>query len=202
MARAADVIAIAQAEVGATSGRKYWDWYWQGAWGWVDGWTTPYCACFVSWVLAQAGVECDWFPSAVAFDWGAGGRLVGKGDLMPGDAIAFDWDGDLGGDHVGIVKSVHDWGCVTIEGNTNGGVVAECQRPWSVIICGLRPYYDEEEEVTEADKKDIARYVAEYAYGDEDKRKNLNMYNTLHWCYGVVKGLEAKVAAIAKKVGA
>lgn len=176
------LIDLAESQVGTTSGKKYWDWYWDGSWTYVDGYTTPYCACFVSWCLAQAGVKCDCFPSAVAFDWRDGSNaLVDKQDLKRGDPVAFDWDGDLGGDHVGIVTGVYEWGITTVEGNTNGGVVAACQRPWSVVICGLRPDFDEGEEVTEEDKRDIARYCAEYVYGEEDRAKNLNMYNQSRW---------------------
>jgi len=206
MASAQDLLRIAEAEVGNTSGKKYWDWYWQGSWEWSDGWSTPYCACFVSWCLAQAGVKCPWFPNAMAFDWSIGG-CVDKYSLQPGDAVAFDWDGDLGGDHVGFVKSVHDWGIVTVEGNTNGGVVAECQRVWSVVICGLRPEYteNEEEEMTDAEMRKLAKMCAEecagYVYSEKDKKRNLNMYNALHWGFVYIEQLAKKVDAIAKKLG-
>ena len=193
MGTVAQLIDIAESQVGATSGKKYWDWYWDGSWAYVDGYTTPYCACFVSWCLAQAGVKCDCFPSAVAFDWRDGSNaLVDKQDLKRGDPVAFDWDGDLGGDHVGIVTGVYDWGITTVEGNTNGGVVAACQRPWSVVICGLRPDFDTEEDViTDEDVKRIAEACAAecatYVWGDEDKASNTNMYNATHWCLNVAK---------------
>lgn len=95
MATASDLLRVARAEVGNTSGRKYWDAYWRGSWSYVDGDTTPYCACFVSWCLKQAGVTAPHFPSAVAFDWAdVGGRGIPPQNLEAGDLVAFDWDGD------------------------------------------------------------------------------------------------------------
>jgi hypothetical protein len=112
----------------------------------VDGYSTPWCACFVSWCLDQSGVRCPYFPSACAFDErdDLGGRKVSKYDLRPGDALSFDWDGDRGGDHVGFVYEVIESGHYrTIEGNTGNGVCKECERWASSIVCGVRPYYSD-----------------------------------------------------------
>lgn len=163
MATASDLLRVARAEVGTTSGRKYWDAYWRGSWSYVDGDTTPYCACFVSWCLAQAGVSAPYFPSAVAFDQrdDLGGRSVSRWDLQPGDLVAFDWDGDDRGDHVGIVEAAHGGGTYTcIEGNTSGGVVARRTRYASQIVCGIAPRY-EEDEMTEADFQRIQQMLDE-----------------------------------------
>lgn len=162
MATASDLLRVARAEVGNTSGRKYWDAYWRGSWSYVDGDSTPYCACFVSWCLAQAGATAPHFPSAVAFDWAdVGGRGIPPQNLEPGDLVAFDWDGDGVGDHVGIIEAAHGGGVyTTIEGNTSGGVVARRTRYASQIVCGIAPYYTEEDEVTEKDKKEIAEMAA------------------------------------------
>jgi len=164
MATASDLLRVARAEVGNTSGRKYWDAYWRGSWSYVDGDTTPYCACFVSWCLAQAGVTAPHFPSAVAFDQrdDLGGRSVSRWDLQPGDLVAFDWDGDGSGDHVGIVEAAHGGGTYTcIEGNTSGGVVARRTRYASQIVCGIAPRYSEEDEMTEADFQRIQKMIDE-----------------------------------------
>lgn len=104
----------------------------------------PFCAMFVSWVLAQAGVKCEGFPSACAFSGSNqfNGRRIAAEDLQAGDVVNFDWDGDNGGDHVGIVESVISTGVYrTIEGNVDGGKVKRCTRYASQIICGIRPYY-------------------------------------------------------------
>ena len=68
---AADVIRIAAAEVGYSrwsdpeQGTKYGRWYAEktgsGYYG-TNG--VPYCAMFVSWVMAQAGARCEGIPGA------------------------------------------------------------------------------------------------------------------------------------------
>lgn len=201
MASVADLLALVRGEVGNTSGKKYWDYYWQGSWEYVDGYTTPYCACFVSWALGTLGIPCEGFPSACAFDqsWQANGRRIEAYDLQPGDVINFDWDGG-GGDHVGFVEERLDAGYyTTVEGNA-GNAVRRCWRDASVILYGIRPYYSEENEVTDADIDKIAtaaaRKCAEYVFGESDTKANLNMYNATHWGYGYAK----KCYAMLEKV--
>ena len=132
---AEDVLRIARGEIGKSDGSKYFNYFGAPDYG-------PWCVAFVRWCMAQAGVEFPWY-NWYAWDWNdAPSRaVVAPRDLKAGDALSFDWDDDGGGDHVGIVKSVHDWGCVTIEGNTSGGVCAERQRVWASIVCGIRPTY-------------------------------------------------------------
>lgn len=103
----------------------------------------PYCAMFVSMGLYTNDVSCPHFPSAVAFDRSdnLGGRGVSKWDLRPGDVVAFDWDDDNSGDHVGFVEKVYSDYIQTIEGNTDNGKVARKTRYFSSVICGVRPYY-------------------------------------------------------------
>jgi hypothetical protein len=140
---AADVIRAAESQLGQSDGAKYFNDLGSPDLG-------PWCVAFVRWCMAQAGVGFDW-PLWVAWDWTDGSRFVAPSDLQAGDAVSFDWDDDGLGDHVGIVKSVHDWGIVTIEGNTDWGHVAEKQRLWSVIICGIRPTYRAKDEWIKAD---------------------------------------------------
>ena len=49
---------------------------------------------FVSWVLNKAGVECNYFPSAVAFDNSdrsvLGSAYINKYNLKRGDVLSFD----------------------------------------------------------------------------------------------------------------
>ena len=129
----ADVLGIAASQLGCTNGAKYFNDLGSPDLG-------PWCVAFVRWCMSKAGVEFDWH-TWYAWDYSDATKPVNPRDLQAGDAVSFDWDDDGGGDHVGIVKSVHDWGIVTIEGNTSGGVVAERQRVWSVVICGIRPSY-------------------------------------------------------------
>ena len=137
------LLDLAAEQIGTTSGRKYWEYY-NGSGTYVNGDITPYCAYYDSYLLDKTDTDCPFFPSAVAFDESdyTGGRWVDKYDLQPGDMVAFDWNSDLRGDHVGVVWSVQDWGCVCNEGNTNGGIVDLRQRVWGVIIGGIRPYYN------------------------------------------------------------
>ena len=51
---------------------------------------------------------------------------------------------------------------------------------------------------TKEEMKQIAKYCAEYVWGDADKKANLNMYNALHWAYNNTKKLVERVAVIEK----
>ena len=135
MATASDVIRVAEGEIGSTNGAKYFNHFGAPDYG-------PWCVAFVRYCMDVAGAPFPW-STWYAWDWtdAPSRSVVAPEDLQPGDAVAFDWDGDVLGDHVGIVKSVHDWGIVTIEGNTSYGVCKECQRVWSCVICGIRPDY-------------------------------------------------------------
>lgn len=140
---AQDVISAAKSQLGASDGAKYFNELGSPDLG-------PWCVAFVRWCMAQAGAGFDW-PYWVAWDWTDSVRFVAPSDLQAGDGVSFDWNIDGLGDHVGIVKSVHDWGIVTIEGNTDWGHVAEKQRLWSVVICGIRPTYRAKDEWIKAD---------------------------------------------------
>lgn len=203
-----DIITLANAQLG-NGGSRYWNWYTdnvnpsQGYY--VDGDTTPYCAEYISWLLAQTHTRCVHFPSSVAFD-----RTdifptdrIQKSFMAVGDIVAFDWDNDEGGDHVGLVTAVYEWGVNTIEGNTGGGLVKERSRDWSTILFGVRPNYSEgdTEVITDDDVDKIARRCAEYVYGDYDKQHNLNMYNTVHWSHTYLEWIYDLVKKIAKKLG-
>lgn len=147
MATASDVMRIATNEIGTDTGRKYWDWYWGGSWGYVDGGSTPWCACFVSWCLAQAGVNCEGFPRAVAIDPRDGfARLIEAQNMEYGDPVGFDWDGDTTGDHIGFFEKWVEKGYsfYAIEGNTGNGVVARKLRYVSQVTCAVRPFYESE----------------------------------------------------------
>ena len=135
MATVADVLAVARAELGNTRGAKYFNYFGEadlGAW----------CVAYARYVEHKAGCPIPW-PYWFAWDSTdkpiLGSAYRSKWDLQPGEALGFDWDTDGLGDHVGVVTSVHDWGCCTIEGNTSYGVVKEQQRVWDNITCGIHP---------------------------------------------------------------
>jgi hypothetical protein len=160
MGTVADVLRIAEGEVGYSRwddpnpGTKYGRWYAQITGSPYFGTSgVPYCAMFVSWDLAQANVQCEGFPRAVAIDPRDGfNRMVKPSDLQPGDPVGFDWDGDAKGDHVGITmaRSGHSVLIATIEGNTGGGRVLKCERNIAQVTCGVRPYYDDAESPAKA----------------------------------------------------
>ena len=111
-----ELVSLAKKQVGNVGGYPYWSWY--GFNGRVE-----WCACFVSWCYHKAGKSeprfagCQsqgvpWFTSRG--QWGARGYK----NIAPGDAIFFDWDGDGGADHVGIVIGTDGSRVYTVEGNS------------------------------------------------------------------------------------
>ena len=111
-----ELVNLAKKQVGNVGGYPYWSWY--GFNGRVE-----WCACFVSWCYNKAGKSeprfagCQsqgvpWFTSRG--QWGARGYK----NIAPGDAIFFDWDGDGGADHVGIVIGTDGRSVYTVEGNS------------------------------------------------------------------------------------
>ena len=111
-----ELVNLAKKQVGNVGGYPYWSWY--GLNGRVE-----WCACFVSWCYNKAGKSeprfagCQsqgvpWFTSHG--QWGNRGYK----NIAPGDAIFFDWDGDGGADHVGIVIGTDGSRVYTVEGNS------------------------------------------------------------------------------------
>lgn len=145
MATPSDVLSVARGELGASSGRKYWDWYFGGTWAYSDGYSTPFCAVGASWCLWRAGVQCEGFPRSVAIDRRDGfARMVEPAALQAGDVVGFDWDYDRRGDHVGIFVEWVEPGTSfrTIEFNTSNGACSYCIRYCYQVTCGVRPDYD------------------------------------------------------------
>ena len=140
-----EILTLAESQVG-NDGARYWNWYTdnvrpsQGRY--VDGAVTPYCAEYQSWLLAMTDTQCIYFTDPFAFD----ARDIPEknriyfDDLEAGDIIAFDWDKDYGGDHVGIVIANHGYYLETNEGNV-GGYVCNMNRVPSDVLFGIRPRY-------------------------------------------------------------
>lgn len=157
MGSASDVLRIARNELGTTSGKKYWDAYFKGSMNYVNGFQTPYCACFVSWVMSKAGVKASGIPAAycpyICRDGRNAGKTVSKYSAEPGDIVLFDWNGDGLSDHVGLVESNQGSYLQTIEGNTNGGVVARRTRYFSGVCHVIRPDYSNHEKKSDGPVK-------------------------------------------------
>lgn len=153
-----DTIAEARRHVGYTEGAKKDNIF--GAWYGANH--SPWCAAFVSYVLNHSG-NGDLIKGAQT---AKGFNSCGKGILYfkrkhawfpvaeakPGDLAFFDWDHDGEQDHVGLVTAVDlaKKRIKCIEGNTsdsshsNGGVVKEQWRNFSVIMGVGRPAYSKE----------------------------------------------------------
>ena len=108
---------------------KYGEWYGKNG--------VPWCAMFVSWVFAQAGLPLGKIDSAKgmhytpsALNYFKTTNEVVTRPVGPGDIVFFDWQGDGKVDHVGIFLQDYDKiSFFSLEGNTavgnnsNGGQV-------------------------------------------------------------------------------
>lgn len=113
-----NVVQIAQSQIGNIGGRPYWSWY-----GFNN--RVEWCACFVSWVMNEAGLiengsvpKFAYCPTGIQWfkehqQWKPRGSIP-----QPGDIIFFDWENDKVSDHVGIVERVENNIVYTIEGNS------------------------------------------------------------------------------------
>lgn len=153
MATADELIALAQGEVGYSRwddplpGTKYGRWYEEQVDKDPDNYDygasgVAYCAMFVSWCLARLGVACAGFPGAYCPAIHNHQHLSAS-DLIPGDVVLFDWEMDDLDDHVGIVVRNDGSSIYTVEGNTDGGRVANRTRAYSTVCGGIRPRYDD-----------------------------------------------------------
>ena len=111
-----NTVNIALSQVGNVGGQPYWSWYGFNS-------RVEWCACFVSWVLNQAGYSEPKFAACQSQGvpyFSSNGRWATRGykDIAPGDVIFFDWQGDGHSDHVGIVIGTDGNRVYTVEGNS------------------------------------------------------------------------------------
>lgn len=141
MAASSDLLSLAESHVGE-DGTTFWDWYFGG--GYVNGSSTPWCACFVSWCLDQLGVSCEGVPSSyvpsIQTAAADAGRALSPADAQPGDVLIFDWNGNGVGDHIGFCSVNHDGWMDTVEGNVSNSV-GNRSRYWSNVLMAIRPDY-------------------------------------------------------------
>lgn len=149
MATAAQVLTIAQSQVGYKEGRNNSNKY-GAAYGMNN---VSWCMEFIWWCFKQAGMDFYKTASCTACYKHYASRAVSRNSLKPGDIVFFDWDGSGDCDHVGIVESVGSSRVTTIEGNTssgnsgsqsNGDGVYRRYRTYSQIAKAIRPAYDAE----------------------------------------------------------
>ena len=111
-----NTVDIALSQVGNMGGQPYWSWYGFNS-------RVEWCACYVSWVLSQAGYSEPKFAACQSQGvpyFSSNGRWANRGykDFAPGDVIFFDWEGDGSSDHVGIVIGTDGSRVYTVEGNS------------------------------------------------------------------------------------
>lgn len=151
-----DVLNTAQAKIGLgetppnSNHNLVTEWY--GA----DG---PWCAMFVSWVLAHSGFTGDEGTTLAVQDvtqttshgWAYVPYLLNNfrdahrtfdSDPEPGDIVIYHWDADHTPDHTGFVEQVLPGGIIAIEGNTSNDKVERKNRDASLILTYCRPPYD------------------------------------------------------------
>ena len=155
MSTSLDVVNIARQEAGYLEGpdnqNKYGEWYGLNH--------APYCAMFVSWVFAQAGLSSivsattpkgfSYCPAGLAW-FQKNGCIVDKYKAQPGDIVFFSWSGHTA-EHVGIIVAASADGITTMEGNTsadhkmgsqaNGDGVWLRHRPYLNVMAIARPKY-------------------------------------------------------------
>lgn len=111
--------------------------------------SAPYCAAFVTYIfhlgdassLFYGGKKVVYVPSALSW-CRANLAQIPAYLAMPMDIVVFDWNLNGTGDHIGFVRKRKDAGEVyTIEGNTNGGIVAKRTRPVKYITGIFRPMF-------------------------------------------------------------
>lgn len=119
----------------------------------TGAYNAPWCASFVAWAWSQAGSPLSGFNLAYVPSYVAAAKARKHGlsvvyatDVIPGDLVCFDWQGDGECDHIGIVtRSVTPGGSFeSIEGNTavgndsNGGEVMLRSRTTNSVGCFIR----------------------------------------------------------------
>lgn len=117
------IVQVALTQEDNTDGSAYWE-YTMGS-RFVDGHSTPWCACFVSWCANECGyIDDNLFPKSGSVAtyrefYRQKGLLHEEAGYIPqrGDLILFGANS-----HIGIVQYVEDGRVVTIEGNTSDAV--------------------------------------------------------------------------------
>jgi len=148
------VTDIAKSQLGFKEGPDNQTMY--GKWYGLDN--NPWCAMFVSWCYAEAGLSAKVAASGkkgfascdAGLKWFAkNNKLVPIGNAQPGDIVFFQFDDDAEPDHVGIVKGNNSTlkYMYCYEGNTsdgkgsqsNGDGVYLKKRNYSSVMAVARP---------------------------------------------------------------
>lgn len=128
------IIDLAKAQVGQVGGQPYWSWY-----GFSS--RVEWCACFVSWCMNRTGHSEVRYASCASGgvpyftsngQWASGGYT----DLVAGDVIFFDWNGNGSAQHTGLVIGTDGTYVYTVEGNSGDAVKIKQYSINSSVILG------------------------------------------------------------------
>ena len=133
------VIDLALSQVGQTGGQPYWSYY-----GFSS--RVEWCACFVHWCMRNTPSASGSYPQTsnnaycqtIANNFMAIGQWGNRGytDLVAGDTIFFDWQGDGHTDHIGFVIGTDGTNVYTVEGNSGDAVKVKSYPINSSVIYG------------------------------------------------------------------
>lgn len=133
------VIDLALSQVGQAGGRPYWSYY-----GFSS--RVEWCACFVHWSMRNTPSASGSYPNTannaycqtVANNFMSIGQWGDRGftDLVAGDTIFFDWQGDGHTDHIGLVIGTDGTNVYTVEGNSGDAVKLKSYPIGSSVIYG------------------------------------------------------------------
>lgn len=134
-----EVVNAALGQVGQEGGRPFWTYYGMDE-------RVEWCAIFVHWCMRHTPTATDKYPTTsnnagcVAVSdwfkthsqWADGGYT----DVVAGDTIFFDWEGDGVTDHIGIVVGRSGNTVYTVEGNSGDAVRIKSYDVNSSVIYG------------------------------------------------------------------
>ena len=133
------VIDLALSQVGQTGGQPYWSYY-----GFSS--RVEWCACFVHWCMRNTPSASGSYPQTannaycqtIADNFMSIGQWGSRGytDLVAGDTIFFDWQGDGHTDHIGLVIGTDGTNVYTVEGNSGDAVKVKSYPINSSVIYG------------------------------------------------------------------
>ena len=133
------VIDLALSQVGQTGGQPYWSYY-----GFSS--RVEWCACFVHWCMRNTPSASGSYPQTannaycqtIADNFMSIGQWGSRGytDLVAGDTIFFDWEGDGHTDHIGLVIGTDGTNVYTVEGNSGDAVKVKSYPINSSVIYG------------------------------------------------------------------
>lgn len=160
MAKAADILKIAQSQIGIkedppdSNHVKYNTQFYGRP---VYGSKYPWCCAFVWWVFKEANAPALFYDGQktafcpTAMNWFKNKGQFVTGGYRPGDVVFFNFNHNPKNEpgHIGIIESVNPDGSLQcIEGNTsldcddNGGSVMRRTRKLSLVVGAGRPAYE------------------------------------------------------------